>query len=287
MNDVRKVPASAGAEWLLGGFRLLRQAPLGLGSLGAVYGVIALLVPWSKGINMTLFLLLELLLMVLGPLLIGGMVYAARSVDGGGNAVPGQLLQGVRDGKTARLLATLVPQVVAVLLCALLLVLMIGSDGLAQMAQTIERLQGQATPDPALVSALPLGRLTLWMLLVLVIGVVTSFFTFAAVPELMFTDSAAVDAMRRSFRACMRNLPALIVFIVLTMIAVVAIYTAVMMIALVVRMIAGEQAMQIIAQLLATAILMPVLTGAMYHAWKQMLAGDGAIVSPTVSGFEA
>ena len=287
MNDVRKVPASAGAEWLLGGFRLLRQAPLGLGSLGAVYGVIALLVPWSKGINMTLFLLLELLLMVLGPLLIGGMVYAARSVDGGGNAVPGQLLQGVRDGKTARLLATLVPQVVAVLLCALLLVLMIGSDGLAQMAQTIERLQGQATPDPALVSALPLGRLTLWMLLVLVIGVVTSFFTFAAVPELMFTDSPAVDAMRRSFRACMRNLPALIVFIVLTMIAVVAIYTAVMMIALVVKMVAGEQAMQIIAQLLATAILMPVLTGAMYHAWKQMLAGDVAIVSPTVSGFEA
>lgn len=287
MNDVRKVPASAGAEWLLGGFRLLRQAPLGLGSLGAVYGLIALLVPWSKGINMTLFLLLELLLMVLGPLLIGGLVYAARSVDGGGNAVPGQLLQGVRDGKTARLLATLIPQIVAVLVCALLLVLMIGTDGLAQMAQTIERLQGQATPDPALVSALPLGRLTLWMLLVLVIGVVTSFFTFAAVPEIMFTESTAVDAMRRSLRACMRNLLALIVFIVLTMIAVVAIYTAVMMIALVVRMVAGEQAMQIIAQLLATAILMPVLTGAMYHAWKQMLAGDGAIVAPTVSGFEA
>jgi uncharacterized membrane protein len=287
MKDVRKVPASAGAEWLLGGFRLLRQAPLGLGLLGAIYGAFALLVSLSQGANMTLFLVLELVLLVIGPILLGGLIYAARCVDGGGPAVPGQLLQGVRDGKAARLLATLVPQIVAVLVCALLLVLMIGGDGLAQMAQTLEHLQGQAKPDPALISALPLGRLALWTVLVLVIGVVASFFTFVAVPELMFTDSQAWDAMRRSFRACMRNLPALIVFIVLTMIAVVAIYTAVMMIALVVKMVAGELAMQIVAQLLATAVLMPALTGAMYHAWKQMLAGDGAIVSPAISGFEA
>jgi len=106
MKDVCKVPASAGAEWLLGGFRLLRQAPLGLGLLGAIYGAIALLVPWRMGVNMTLFLVLEVLLLVFGPILIGGLVYAARSVDGGGHAVPGQLLQGLRDGKAARLLAT-------------------------------------------------------------------------------------------------------------------------------------------------------------------------------------
>lgn len=287
MKDVRKVPAAAGAEWLLGGFRLLRQSPLGLGLLGAIYGAIALLVPWSMGVSRTLFLVLELLLLVLGPVLIGGLVYAARSVDGGGSAVPAQLLQGLREGKVARLLATLIPQIAAVLVCALLLVLMIGADGLAQMAQTIERLQAQAKPDPALVSALPLGRLMLWMLLVLVIGVITSFFTFIAVPEIMFTDSNALDAMRRSFRACVRNLPALIVFTVLTLIAVIAIYVAVMMVAVLVKLAAGEQAMQIVAQLLATAILMPVLTGAMYHAWKQMLAGDGAAVTATIAGFEA
>ena len=287
MNDVRKVPASAGAEWLLGGFRLLRQAPVGLGLLGAIYGAIALLVSLSQGANVTVFLMLELLLLALGPILLGGLIYAARSVDGGGPAVPGQLLQGVRDGKAARLLATLVPQIVAVLVCALLLLMLIGGDGLAQMAQTLEHLQGQAKPDPALISALPLGRLTLWMLLAVVVGVIASFFTFVAVPELMFTDSRAFDAMQRSFRACVRNLPALIVFVVLTVIAVIAIYMAVMFVGLVVKVVAGQQAMQIIAQLLAMAILMPVLTGAMYHAWKQMLAGDGAIVSPTVSGFEA
>lgn len=287
MKDIRKVPASAGAEWLLGGFRLLRKSPLGLGLLGLIYGALALLVSSSVATSMSLFLLLELLLVLVGPLLIGGMVYAARSVDRGGNAVPGQLLQGVRDGKTPRLLATLVPQVVALLLCVLLLLLLVGGDGLAQMAQTVERLQGQANPDPALVSALPIGRMLLWLLLVFVIGVIAGFFTFVAVPEIMFTASGAFDAMKRSFSACIHNLPALIVFFVLAVIAAIAIYIAIMLVAVVVKLVAGELAMQIVAQLLATAILLPVITGAMYHAWQQMLDGNGVAATTTVAGFEA
>jgi hypothetical protein len=288
MKDIRKVPASAGAEWLLGGFGLLRRSPLGLGLLGVIYGAIALLLPWSMSVNMTLFMALELALLVIGPLLIGGMVFAARVVDTDGQPMPAHLLQGVRDGKAARLLATLIPQVVAVLLCAFLLVLLVGSEGLNQMAQAVARMQEQAQPDPAMMAALPVGRLMLWMVLVLLIGVVTSFFTFVAIPEIMFSESSALDAMRRSFRACVRNLPALIVFVVLTLIAVVAVYIAVMIVAVFAKLIAGQQAMDVVAQLLATAILMPVLTGAMYQAWKQMLGSDRVDVATTqVSGFEA
>lgn len=288
MKDIRKVPASAGAEWLLGGFGLLRRSPLRLGLLGVIYGAIALLVPWSMGVNMTLFLALELALLVIGPLLIGGMVFAARVVDTDGQAMPAHLLQGVRDGKAVRLLATLVPQIVAVLLCALLLVLLVGGEGLNQMAQAVARMQQQAQPDPAMMAALPIGRLMLWMLLVLVIGVVTSFFTFVAIPEIMFSESNALDAMRRSFRACVGNLLALIVFVVLTVIAVIAVYIAVMIVAVFAKLIAGQHAMDVVAQLLATAILMPVLTGAMYQAWKQMLGrGQSEVASAQVSGFEA
>ena len=36
MEQLRKLPASAGAEWVLGGFGLLRRSPLGLGALGAL-----------------------------------------------------------------------------------------------------------------------------------------------------------------------------------------------------------------------------------------------------------
>ena len=38
---------------------------------------------------------------------------------------------------------------------------------------------------------------------------------------------------------------------------------------------AGDTAMQIVMQVLLMAVLMPVITGAMYFAWKQML-GDAA-----------
>jgi hypothetical protein len=287
MKDVARVPASAGAEWLLGGFRLLRQAPLGLAALGAIYGLVALLVPLSMSVSTTLFMLLELILVLLGPILTGGMVYAAMTVDRGGRPLPAHLLQGLREGKGARLLATLVPQLLAVLLCALLLVLLIGPQALAQMAQTVETLQHQAHPDPALVSGLPIGRLLLWMLLALVIGVVTSFFTLLAVPEIMLTDSPAIDAMRRSFHACVRNVPALIVFLVLAMIAIFAIYLAVIVVAVLLRLVAGDWAMQAATQVLATAVLMPVLTGAMYTAWQQLLAGAQPAGATQHGGFEA
>lgn len=288
MNDVRKVPASAGAEWLLGGFGLLRKAPLGLGLLGALYGVLALVMGMSAQRSVGLFMVLELALVLAGPLLLGGFVFAARSVDGGGRAEPGQLLEGVRSGRTARLLATLLPQMVALLLCALLLVLLVGPAALAQIAQAMEQAGAQATPDPALFASLPLGRLMLWFLLVLVVGVGASFFTFVATPEIMFTDSGALAAMQRSFRACVRNLPALVVFLVLLVIAVIAIYIAIMLVGLVAKLALGEMAMQAVVQVLAMAVFMPVVTGAMYFAWKQMLsAGNAAAVAAPATGFEA
>ena len=281
MKDVRKVPASAGAEWVLGGFRLLRQSPVGFGALGLVYGLIALVVSLSAQRSTPLALLLELVLVVVGPVLIGGMVFAARSIDGGGHAAPEQLLQAVRDGKVLRLLATLLPQVIALLVCAVLLVLLVGGDQLQAMAQTIAQMQAQANPDPALAASLPIGRLMLWLLLVCVIGIGAGFFTFFSAPEIMFTDSTAFDAMRRSFHACVRNLPALLVFLVLAAIAAIAVYVAVMLIALVARIALGPAAMEVVAQLLSTAVLMPVITGAMYVGWKQMLADAVAATRDT------
>ncbi|HSM12279.1 MAG TPA: hypothetical protein VK827_12045, partial [Lysobacter sp.] len=47
MTELRKVPASAGAEWLLGGFALLRKAPLALGLLGLIWGGLSALASTS------------------------------------------------------------------------------------------------------------------------------------------------------------------------------------------------------------------------------------------------
>ena len=281
--DVRKVRPGAGAEWLLGGFVLLRRSPLGLGLLGAIFGVLAAAVALVATRSSQTFVVAELVMLLLGPLLVAGMVYAAREVDEGRAATPGQLLQGLREGKASRLLATLLPQIGAALLIALLVVVVIGPDNMQQMAQAMEKLQGQANPDPELMRQIPAGRVLLLVFLAIVIGVGAGFFTFLAVPDMMFTEHGAFAAMGRSFRACANNVPALIVFYLLLMVSLVALLFAVNIIGLVVRLLAGDQAMQVVVQVLLMAVLMPVLTGAMYHAWKSLLGG-GALQAP--SGIE-
>ena len=287
MNSIPKLRASAGAEWLLGAFALLKRAPLALGTLGALFGALAVAASRAMQTQSAVGLAMQLLLMLAGPLLIAGMIFAAREVDAGRSANPAHLLRGVQEGKVGRLLATLLPQIGAGLLCMLLLVLMLGPAQLQQMLAIATQLEGQASPDPALMQQLPLGRLGLWLLLALVIGVLASFFTFTAIPQLMFGETGALAAMRQSFRACLRNWPAMLVFFVLMLLVALALNMGVLLIAAIVRLFAGAAAMQIVAQLLLLAILMPIVTGAMYHAWKQLHADAAPALPPAATGFEA
>src|SRR3546814_19025433 len=82
------------------------------------------------------------------------------------------------------------------------------------------------------------------MLLSLAIGIVASFFTFVAIPEIMFSDNGAFAAMGRSFLACLRNLSAIIVFLVVTVIAVTAISLVVLVLGVIARAIGGALAME-------------------------------------------
>jgi uncharacterized membrane protein len=289
MDDVNKVPASAGAQWLLDGLANLRRAPFSFAFLGALYGALALVVGQAATVNVGLFMALEVLLVLLGPLLMGGFVFAARSVASGGPALPAHLLEGMHGGRTGRLLATLLPNVLALVVCVALLFVVVGMGPMAEIAQAVERAGAQAAPDPSVFEGLPVGRLLLWFLLVIAIGIVASFFTFVAIPEIMFRDTGALDAMRRSFRACMRNLPALLVFLVLTFIAIVVLYIGLSIVGLIVSAVAGQAAMQVVLQLLGSALIMPVLLSAIYFAWRQMLDGERpavAMSSPT-TGIEA
>ncbi|GAB6196843.1 BPSS1780 family membrane protein [Lysobacter xanthus] len=288
MTTIRKLPAGAGAEWLIGGLTLLRRSPMGLGTLGLVFGLLGLLANLSLQSSPDVAMVLQLVFIVLGPLLLAGMVYAAREVDAGRPATPGHLLRGLQDGKAGRLLATLLPQVVAVVLLVVLLYVLIGPSEIESMAATLEKLQGQAKPDPSLVATLPVRRILLWLAIAVAVGILTGFFTFTALPEMMFTDRGAFAAMGTSFQACLRNLPAMLVFFLLTAIAAVALQILVLLLAAVIGAIAGQFAMQVVVQLVTMAVLMPVITGAMYVAWKQMHGDAGTgVAPPAFHGIEA
>ncbi len=274
MTDVRKVRPSAGAEWLLGAFGLLRRSPFGLGLLGALFGLLAVVLAMLTMSSPSLMLLQQLVMMLLGPLLVAGMVWAAREVDQGRSANPGHLLRGIQDGKATRLWATLLPQIAAGVAAVLLLFVVVGPGDLQKLVVAVEQASGQANPDPSLFAGMPLGKLMLWLVMALAIGILAGFFTFTAIPDMMFRDARAFDAMKRSFRACLANLPALVVFFVLLLIAALAISMLVQLVGFLVRLAAGDTAMLFVSQVLMMAVLMPLVTGSMYFAWKQMVAGQ-------------
>ncbi|MEZ0472465.1 BPSS1780 family membrane protein [Luteimonas salinilitoris] len=289
MTEARKASAGSGAEWLLAGFSLLRRSPLGLGVLGAIFGLLSAVPMLFAESNIGMFFALQVLLVLLGPVLMGGFIHAVHEVESGRQAQPGHLLQGFREGKALRLVALLLPQVALGIVAVLLLVVMVGPAQLQEAIAVLEQVEGQANPDPALFQELPVGAFLLWLLTVFVLGVVTYFFTFVATPQIMLENRGAFASMKRSFRACVRNIPAMLVFFVLLIIIAFLVSLGAQLVAIIARVAAGPTAMQFVSQLLLMAVLLPVMMGATYRAWKQLLPGDGtgtAAAAPPPSGIE-
>jgi len=288
MGDIRKVPASAGAEWLLTGFGLLKRAPLALGALGILWGVGTSLVLSLSLLVPALGTLVQLLLLLAGPLFMGGLLWAVREVDQNRPARPAHLLEGLREGRAPHLLVALLPQVVAALLLGTLLLVLVGNDGLQRLSEVMLKLnelsQSGAQPDPAqieaLVATLPAARILLWLLLLLASFAALTLALFVMPPQVMFSRIGGWHALRRSLRSSLRNLPAMLVFFVLAFIAIFAIYFAVMIVAVVVGLVAGQALAAMVAQMLLMAVLMPVFAGAVYAAWKQMLGPADAAAAP-------
>ena len=82
MSTINKVPAGAGAEWLLGAFALLRKAPLALALLGAIWGLLSMVAVQAMAVNVTVGLFLQLALALLGRCF-SRAVWAVREVDEG------------------------------------------------------------------------------------------------------------------------------------------------------------------------------------------------------------
>ncbi|MET0581594.1 MAG: BPSS1780 family membrane protein [Pseudoxanthomonas sp.] len=292
MSTINKVPASAGAEWLLGAFALIRKAPLALGMLGAIWGLLSMLAVQTMALNATLGLFLQLAVALLAPLLFAGMLWAVREVDENRPALPSHLFHAVRSEYVPSLLATLLPQLAAALVLGVLLVALLGTTGLQNLAEVMTKLQETAQaggqPDPELVRSLPVGRLFLWMLMLFAAVLVMSLATFVAVPDIVFGGSRGLDAMRNSFRACVHNLSAMVVFYILLFIALFALSIGIQLLAMVAQLIAGPTLGAWVSNLLLMAVLMPLMAGAVYYAWRQML-GAGSVVdaAPVQTHLEA
>ncbi|MEL1265853.1 BPSS1780 family membrane protein [Pseudoxanthomonas putridarboris] len=284
MSTINKVPASAGAEWLLGGFALLKRAPVPLGSLTVLWGLASLLLMLVAVVVPATLYALQFLLILGGPLFFAGMIWAVREVDQNRPALPAHLLQPVRDGHVRALLATLLPQAVAALVMGALLFVLVGTDELKHLGEVWKEMQAIAAaggqPDPAMMDGLPAGRLLLWLLLVAIVFVAVKWMTFVASPQILFSGTDAWTAMRNSLRACAENWPAMLVFYLLAGIAIFAITMGLFLLASLLQLLVGPMIALVLWQFLLMAVLVPVLAGAVYCAWRQMMGGGDRAPDP-------
>lgn len=192
---MRHVPAATGFEWLRRAFLLLRAHPAPLLSMGAILTVIAL-VP-LVGILVMLFL---------GAALLGGIVFAAREAEAGRTPRVGQLFQAFHEGDRVGSLVALCLPLLAAFAVAVFVIGIPLASAVAQGQLSLEQLRGPGAAE-ALEAALG-GRVFPMMLTMLVLVVLVGMLTFFAVPDIMLGKRGAFEAMRRSLRACVHNLGA-------------------------------------------------------------------------------
>jgi len=275
MSMINKVPASAGAQWLLDGLATLRQAPLQLGALGALWALLSLVAAQVMLLATVPGLFLQLLLGLASPVLFAGVLGAVRKAGAAQPVRPGDLFGGFRSGHVPSLVATLLPQVMLALFAGLLLMALLGTEGVQQLQTVIAHLEQQAAsggqPDPALVAQLPAGRLLLWLALLIAGALMASLLVFVAVPDVTFAGRRGGEAMSNSLRACLHNLPAVVVFYLLLFIVLVPLMVIVQLLGLAVSMVAGQGIGVLLTNVLLMGVMLPLLGGCVTSAWRQLL----------------
>lgn len=291
MRDIRKLPASAGAQWLLDTFSLYRRAPLQLAVLGIIGMLVSsLMFALSQALPSWIGTAVQMVWLATGPVVFGGMLWAVSEIDQGHRALPTHLLQPIRDRRVFHLLLPLLIYFTAMLLLGSLLLAMIGKEGLASIAQAtldLQALQQADTPASseqmqAVFDPVPVKRILLWMALTFGVFVALSMAMFTQPALVMFDRQSGMHALRMSLQGCIENFTAMAVFMLLGLIASVCINVLFFIVANIATLFAGPGVGMAVLNLGMITVMMPLYVGAVYAAWKQMFAHRTRSTPPPV-----
>src|SRR5690606_19160522 len=278
--EYNKVNAGSGAQWLLDGIALLRRHPATLLVIGLGDGVLAS-IP-----------VVSVLVGALGVVLMGGVLLAVRHADQNQPTNVAMLFAGFTSGKVGRLLVLLLIGVVFMLVVSLLLVMMLGGDGIALMQRILESTPAGGQPDPALIAQLPAARRLGWFARMVLLAGVVGIYTCFYMALVMYTDLGAGQALRASMKAGARNLPALLVYMLVSVVFSVVVMLASLLVSTLLGLVVGAQWAAVVSGVLVTMVVVPVAGGAMYYGWRQVFADrlpgtPPALPEDTGSGFHA
>ena len=288
MSEIRKVPASAGLQWLLGSIALFGKAPLQLAMLAITFGLLLSVSALLTLLNAALGSLVQLLMLLATPVLMGGMIWAIREVAQQRPATNAALFEGFHRGRMPHLLVAVLPYFLASLLLGALLYVLIGSDGMQRwqevQAQVNAISQSGGTLDPAqaqqMAASLPVFRFLLWVVLTSLINIAICLMLAFMIPQVMFSGTHGWQAMLNSLHACLANITAMSVFYLCTLAGIFALslVSAVMMV--LASLLMGTQIGLLLGMVFMVATALPILSGAVYLGWKQMLAPVDAGTAP-------
>jgi hypothetical protein len=300
MIEIRKVPAAAGARWLLAGLTVWRSAPLRLGQLGMLFGLVVVLGVALSALNPLLGVVLQLLILFAVPVMMGGLIWAVRETEQGRLAHPGHLLQGTRDGRLPHLMMAVLPYFLAGIALGILQLLLIGQDGVARWLEVqaelnrINQAGEQISPEQMyeLAATLPVYRTLLWMAISVLTTLAVALMLALMLPQVMFDHRSGWQALAASLRAGLHNLPAMAVFYASVLVSLLALNIAAFVILLVLSLILGPALSLVLILMLYTGTLLPVLAGAVHAAWKDLFSapatpGLTATPAPPSDVFEA
>ncbi|KGQ19148.1 hypothetical protein LF41_3180 [Lysobacter dokdonensis DS-58] len=302
--QVRKIPVSQGLAWFraaieLGarnpkavfGASLLFMATLYVFALVMVGVVLAVRGEAGGAPNLMLmalvFVPLFLGLMVLMPILLGGMMHVIREAEAGRPVRARDLFAPFRSPRVRTLVVLGLLQVVLSIVGGMVMIAVAGPTYWQEYLGAIRGAMGGATPvmpQPAHPG------------LLMVVQLAFNYFTYAvmlfAVPLVLFSGLGIVDAVRDALRASVRNIGANLVaaglFVGGTIVAAVVIVMLSTLLASVGALVhPAVGAMLSLLPLLAfAAAMLVVLAGGAYIAWRDTFDGPQA-TPPPFGGIEA
>lgn len=283
MTEIRKVPAAAGARWLWAGFSVWRRAPLRLGQLGMLFGLVVVLAVGLSALHPVLGAVIQLLVLFAVPVMMGGLIWAVRETEAGRNARPAHLLEGTHSGRLPHLMLAVLPYFAAGIALGILQLLLVGQDGVRQWLEVQQEMQQVSAAGGTLseerllelAAMLPVWRTLLWVVTSMLTSLAVALMLALMLPQVMFSATPGWLALGASLRAGLANLPAMVVFYASVVVAGVVLNVAAFVLLLLLSLLLGPALALVLLMMLYTGSLLPVLAGAVHAAWKDLFVAPG------------
>jgi hypothetical protein len=207
---MRKVGSDKSGQWIGEAFGMLRRHPGPFLLMGLIYTLISQLPVFGF-----------LITLLLGPAMIGGMLYAAGQASSGQTPRVGQMFRAFQEGdRITSFMALCLPFIALFLVMAAMLLPLFPTIAHALRGQSAADVSSDAGVRQLLDALMPLvtrhaGLFSLWMLVYVVLTFLASMLTFLAPARIMFDRMPAFAAMRESFVACRTNFAAYFLLAVL------------------------------------------------------------------------